>query len=33
MESEMPFRISLVIVAVLTMAVTVYHRLQAAKLR
>ena len=31
MESEMPFRISLVIVAVLTMAVTVYHRLQAAK--
>lgn len=31
MESETPFRISLVIVAVLTMAVTVYHRLQAAK--
>lgn len=31
MPSENPFRISLVIVIVLTMAVTVYHRLQAAK--
>lgn len=31
MPSENPFRISLVIVIVLTMAVTVYYRLQAAK--
>lgn len=30
MPSENPFRIALVIVIVLTMAVTVYHRLQAA---
>ena len=30
MPSETPFRISLVVVIVLTMAVTVYHRLQAA---
>jgi protein-S-isoprenylcysteine O-methyltransferase Ste14 len=31
MPSENPFRIALVVVIVLTMAVTVYHRLQAAK--
>lgn len=31
MPSENPFRIALVLVIVLTMAVTVYHRLQAAK--
>jgi protein-S-isoprenylcysteine O-methyltransferase Ste14 len=31
MPNETPFRISLVIVIVLTMIVTVYHRLQAAK--
>jgi hypothetical protein len=31
MPSETPFRIALVVVIVLTMAVTVYHRLQAAK--
>ena len=31
MPSENPFRIALVIVVVLTMSVTVYHRLQAAK--
>jgi protein-S-isoprenylcysteine O-methyltransferase Ste14 len=31
MPSETPFRIALVIVIALTMAVTVYHRLQAAK--
>lgn len=30
MSSEIPFRVALVIVIVLTMAVTVYHRLQAA---
>lgn len=30
MESEIPFRIALVVVIVLTMSVTVYHRLQAA---
>ena len=30
MPLENPFRIALVIVIVLTMAVTVYHRLQAA---
>jgi len=30
MPSETPFRIALVVVIVLTMAVTVYHRLQAA---
>ena len=29
--NEIPFRIALVVVIVLTMAVTVYHRLQAAK--
>lgn len=31
MPSETPFRIALVVVIVLTMAVTLYHRLQAAK--
>jgi len=31
MSSETPYRIALVVVIVLTMAVTVYHRLQAAK--
>lgn len=31
MPSENPFRIALVVVIVLTMVVTVYHRLQAAK--
>ena len=31
MPDETPFRIALVVVIVLTMAVTVYHRLQAAK--
>ena len=31
MPSENPFRVALVVVIVLTMAVTVYHRLQAAK--
>jgi protein-S-isoprenylcysteine O-methyltransferase Ste14 len=31
MSTETPFRIALVVVIVLTMAVTVYHRLQAAK--
>lgn len=31
MASEIPFRVALVVVIVLTMAVTVYHRLQAAK--
>ncbi len=31
MASEIPFRVALLIVIVLTMAVTVYHRLQAAK--
>ena len=31
MPDETPFRIALVIVILLTMAVTVYHRLQAAK--
>ena len=31
MPNENPFRIALVVVIVLTMAVTVYHRLQAAK--
>lgn len=29
--NESPFRIALVVVILLTMAVTVYHRLQAAK--
>ena len=29
--NETPFRIALVVVIVLTMVVTVYHRLQAAK--
>ena len=31
MAPEIPFRVALVVVIVLTMAVTVYHRLQAAK--
>ncbi len=31
MSTEIPFRVALVVVIVLTMAVTVYHRLQAAK--
>ena len=31
MPPEIPFRVALVVVIVLTMAVTVYHRLQAAK--
>jgi hypothetical protein len=31
MASEIPFRVALMVVIVLTMAVTVYHRLQAAK--
>ena len=31
MPSETPYRIALMVVIVLTMAVTVYHRLQAAK--
>ena len=31
MPSENPFRVALVVVIVFTMAVTVYHRLQAAK--
>jgi hypothetical protein len=31
MYSEIPFRVALVVVIALTMSVTVYHRLQAAK--
>ena len=31
MPDETPFRIALVVVILLSMAVTVYHRLQAAK--
>lgn len=31
MQSETPFRIALVVLIILTMAVTIYHRLQAAK--
>jgi hypothetical protein len=30
MPTENPFRVALIIVIVLTMAVTIYHRLQAA---